>query len=240
MEDFEDIVNNYIKTLIRKNILNIENNLFLKKPYIEDFIIKLSYILDKELLLRNITSLLDNDKITNEELFLIIKNNIELTSDEKKNISGKDGNFGVNGSDLVMYQIKYFRTYQIITELLFESTSNELYYFIMIYIKNKKSEMTIYKKKNFKFKIFNYYMDELFSAYENIVKLMITNNLLKNKEISNKDIKNMFLKKIFSNWYIIYKKDILDCNVNNKVKDYVITNTSLLSNLSKIMCLKNI
>ena len=235
--DFEDVISKYLQTLIRKNIVNIDNNKFLKKPYLENYMIKLSYVLDKELMINKILHMISNDKITKEELFLIIKNNIELSNEDKKNVE----KYFMESSDkvgveLIMYQVKYFRTYQIITELLFEDNDNELYYFIFLYVKNKKSEINFYSKRNFKFNVFNYYLNDLFSSYENIVQ----NYFIKNKlisDISKKDILNLFLKNLFSHWHVIYKKDILEDNINDKIKDYIIENTNILS---KILCMKNV
>jgi hypothetical protein len=49
-------------------------------------------------------------------------------------------------------------------------------------------------------------------------------------------IQNLFLKNIFTNWYNIYKKDILENNVNEKIKEHTIRR----SILSRILCLPNL
>ena len=43
--DFEDVISKYLQTLIRKNIVNIDNNKFLKKPYLENYMIKLFFFI---------------------------------------------------------------------------------------------------------------------------------------------------------------------------------------------------
>ena len=52
---------------------------------------------------------------------------------------------------------------------------------------------------------------------------------------NRKIIKNLFIKNIFLNWYNIYRKDIINNSVDNKIKDYIISK----SFLSKILCFSN-
>jgi hypothetical protein len=238
--DLEILINKYLKTLIRKNILNINNNLFLKKPYLENYIIKLSYVLDKDVLLEKILYLLDHNKINNEELFLIVKNNIELSDIKLKDIekyfleNNIEENINKIAIEIIMYQIKYFRTFHIITEFLFDINNkenyNELYYFILIFIKSNNNEIKILCKNNFKFNIFNNNINDLYISYENIINLLSLN-------ISKKDILNLFLKNLFVNWYNIYKKDILEDKVNNIIKKYEINNKNILL---KMLCYKSL
>lgn len=240
-----DILIKYWKTLSRKNVSNIPTNKFIKKPYLENYIIKLSTTIDNDELNKKILYFIENEKITNDELFLFLSNNINLEHDEKKNIENYFNNNNFNNKDfvklsheIVFYQIKYFRFYQTITELLFDSNSenNELYNFILIYIKNKKLELNNYKKKNVKFNIFYHYIKDLEEQYNNIFKLLIEFNLYNNDDFDNKNINNLFLKNLFINWYNIYKNDISENRVNDKIKDYILTKGLL----SKILCLPNI
>ena len=53
--------------------------------------------------------------------------------------------------------------------------------------------------------------------------------------MDKKEILNLFLKNIFISWYNIYKKDILENKVNDKIKSYSINNNIL----SRILCLPN-
>ena len=72
----KNIILKYWKTLIRKNISNISVNKFIKKPYLENYIIKLvSY--DNDILCKKILDLIESNEITNEELFLYIYFNID-------------------------------------------------------------------------------------------------------------------------------------------------------------------
>ena len=242
--DFEyiekNIITKYWKTLIRKDILNIQINKFIKKPYLENYIIQLSDYLEKDKLQQKIIEMFESNKITNEELFLFLNNNIELTIDDKKKI--EKFLFGIELNDdeyynitieIIDYQIKYFQFYNTITELLFDNKieDNELYNFILIFIKNKNSEIRTYLKKNIKFKIFHYYLTLLYSSFEKIIKVLIEYNLF--SKIDKKEILNLFLKNLFTNWYNIYKKDILENKVNDKIKNYTL-NKSILS---RILCL---
>lgn len=237
-----DIITKYWETLIIKDVSNIKNNKFIKKPYIENYIIKLSCLTDKNELQNKIIEMFECNKITNEELFLFINNNIELCIEEKNKIEKflyiiESDNDNIIYSEflfeIINYQVKYFKFYNTIIELLFDNKceDNELYNFILIFIKNKNSEIKTYLNKNIKFKIFHYYLNDLYLYFDKIVNLLIKYNLF--SEIDKKEMLNLFLKNIFTNWYNIYKKDILENKVNDKIKDYTLNN----SILSRILCL---
>jgi hypothetical protein len=237
-----NVINKYWETLTRKNVLNIQNNKFIKKPYLEKYIINLSCFLDNDELQDEIIEMFESNEITNEELFLFINNNIELSNEQKKKIekyffdielnNDKNSNIAL---EIINYQVKYFRFYNTIIELLFDNKleDNELYNFILIFIKNKNSEIRTYLKKNIKFKIFHYYLNDLYSLFEKIIELLMEYKLF--PKIDKKDILNLFLKNLFINWYNIYKKDILENKVNEKIKNYTINNNIL----SRILCLPN-
>lgn len=239
----EDMIKKYWKTLIRKNISNINNNKFIKKPYLENYIIKLSIIINDKDLTDKIIYLLDNDKINNEELFLFMTNNFEFEN-QKKNIENfflnnnvQNEEFNKLSIEILLYQTRYFRFYQIVNELLFDhdSDDNELYNFILVYIKNKTFEHKNYIKKNIKFAIFYHYIKELENQYVNIFKLLNDYKLL-DSEINQKDIINLFLKNLFINWYNIYKSDVSENIVNEKIKNHVLSKGII----SKLLCLPNL
>jgi len=237
-----NIIHKYWKTLIRKNISNMQSNKFIKKPYLENYIIELSSILDEKILNNKITEMFECNEITNEELYLYVNSNIELSVDDKKNIEKFLFKKNINNSvfldisyKIIDYQIKYFKFYNTITELLFDNQmeDNELYNFILIYIQNKKNDIKNYSKKNIKFNIFYYYVNDLYLSFEYILKLLIEYNLVSN--IDQKEILNLFIKNLFTNWYHIYKKDILENKVNDKIKNYTVSKNIL----SRILCLPN-
>ena len=198
--------------------------------------------MDENILIDNILQYI-NDKINGEEILFLINNNIELKLDEKNKLDlffFNDINeqeielYNQIAMEIILYQIKYFRFYQIISELLFDNDiNNELYNFILIYIKNNKNDIKKYIKINFKFKIFYYYIFKLSQDYNNFFKLLINKKFLNN--CNEKEINNLFLKNLFSHWYNIYKKDIIDNKVTEKTKNFV--NKSILS---KILCMNNI
>ena len=237
----KNILFEYWTTLLRKDVTNIPNNKFIKKPYLENYIIKLSIIFNDTKLEKKILNLIELNHITNEELFLFINNNIELNETDKKNIELYFFNNEVSESynkisvNLIIYQIKYFRFYNTIVELLFDCNEedNELYNFILIFIKNNKNEINKYIKKNIKFNIFYNNIILLFKSFENIIQSLINLNLF---SLTDDDILNIFLKNLFTNWYNIYKKDILNNNVNEKIKDYILKK----SIISTILCLPNV
>jgi hypothetical protein len=243
----KNIILKYWKTLIRKNINNISVNKFIKKPYLENYIITLSGFNNNNILSRKILDLIDSNEITNEELFLYVYFNIELNNEQKKNIElfflnneeiNNDKNEDISEFfiSIITYVIKYFKFYETVTELLFEKNDedNELYNFILLFVKNKKNEINLYLKKNVKFRIFYYYIDDLLDSYETMFNFLIKFELINNCE--KKDILHLFLKNLFTPWYEIYKKDILENNVNEKIKKYAIKNNFL----SRILCSNNI
>jgi hypothetical protein len=239
----ENIIFEYWKTLSRKNISNIQNNKFIKKPYLENYIIKLSINLENKILIKKTLNLLNINKITNEELFLFINNNIDLQNYNKKKVelyfldNISDKSFNKLAIQIIIFQVKYFRFYITITELLFDCDieNNELYNFILIYIKNNNNEITEYCKKNIKFNIFNFYLKDLFLNFQTLFNLLIKYKLFE-KSLEKNDILNLFLKNLFLNWYNIYKKDIIENKINDKIKDYTLKKNLL----STILCLPNI
>jgi len=236
----DNLISKYWLTLLRKNVIDIQNNKFIKKPYLENYIIQLSSTLNNDKLMEDINQLMDCNKITSEELFLFLNNSIELDVTDKKKIElYLFGDHFTNefAIEIIVYQIEYFRVYNTITELLFDCNveDNELYNFILIYIKNKKDEIKMYIKKNIKFNIFCNCLDKLFSSFHHFVLLLIKLKLLE-KEYKKEDILNLFLKNLFSNWYTIYKKDILNNDVAVKIENFVIKK----SILSRILCLPHL
>lgn len=236
----KNIINNYWKTLKRKNISNISVNKFIKKPYIEKYIIDLSVYIDKNELIEKILNLFENNVITNDEILFFINNYIDISNYNKKNIEKiflendiSDDSIKEICIEIILYSIDYFRIYETISELLFncDEENNELYHFIYVYIKNNKKEIKLYVHKNIKFKIFYYYLNDLYNHFIKMNNIFMKNNLICN----NNDYFNNFIKLIFNNWYSIYKKDVMNNHVEIKVQPYIIKKNIF----SRLLCMNN-
>jgi hypothetical protein len=242
----KSIIFKYWRTLSRKSISNILTSRFMKKPYLEKYIIDMTNILNDDNLNNKINEYIDKNIITTEDVILFINNIIELEIDEKKKLDKKflnnpfyDDDINKISIDIILYQIKYFRIYQTIHELIFDNKeeNDEHYYFIFLYVKNKPNEIKQYLKKNINFYIFYYYLNDLYEIFKRIVFFLITTEILKEDVLSSEnDIFNLFLKNLFSNWYNIYKNDILEKKVNEKINKYV----PKKSILSKLACFSTI
>jgi hypothetical protein len=242
----KSIIFKYWRTLSRKSISNILTSRFMKKPYLEKYIIDMTNILNDDNLNNKINEYIDKNIITTEDVILFINNIIELEIDEKKKLDKKflnnpfyDDDINKISIDIILYQIKYFRIYQTIHELIFDNKeeNNEHYYFIFLYVKNKSNEIKQYLKKNINFYIFYYYLNDLYEIFKRIVVFLNTSEILKEDVLSSEnDIFNLFLKNLFSNWYNIYKNDILEKKVNEKINKYV----PKKSILSKLACFSTI
>ena len=123
----------------------------------------------------------------------------------------------------------------IFTELLYDD-KNALYIDIYNYVKNNSTQINSKIKNSFNFQIFYYYSNKLYEKYNDLIKLFIKNNLLEEDEYNELKIKNIFLKNLFSNWYVIYKKNI--DNGINIIDDEGVKKEKRF--LSKLLCINNI
>jgi len=238
----QNIIFKYWRTLPRKSLSNILTSRFMKKPYIEKYIIEMTPFLDDDKLKKKIEEYIDSNKITTEEIMMFINNIMDLESDEKKKLNKiflnnpfYDNDINKVSINIILYQIKYFRIYQMIHELIFDNKedSNEHYYFILLFIKNKSSELKKNIRRNINFHIFYYYLQDLYKTFNLIVKFLTENNIFNNIPTTENDFFNLYLKNLFSNWYNIYKNDILEKHVNDKIGKY----TKRSGFLSKLLCL---
>jgi len=158
----KNIIFKYWRTLPRKTLSNIITSRFMKKPYIEKYIIEMTPFLNDDILREKIHEYIDSNKITTEEIILFINNIIELENDEKKTLSKiflnnpfYDDDINKVSINIILYQIKYFRIYQMIHELIFDNKdeSDEHYYFVLLFINNKSNELKRYIGKNINFHI---------------------------------------------------------------------------------------
>ena len=234
------VVHNYFKTLNRYNVSNIPVNTYIKKPYIEQYIIDISEENKESEINKKIESLIDD--IDSNDYYMYIYNNIDnLTSNEKKKIQKfflskeNDSNKIEFIKAILLFIINYFQYYMIFTELLYDD-KNVLYIDIYNYIKNNSTQINSKIKNSFNFQIFYYYSNKLYEKYNDLIKLFIKNNLLEEDEYNELKIKNIFLKNLFSNWYVIYKKNV--DNGINIIEDEGVKKEKRF--LSKLLCINNI
>ena len=234
------VVHNYLKTLNRYNVSNIPVNTYIKKPYIEQYIIDISEENKESEINKKIESLIDD--IDSNDYYMYIYDNIDnLTSNEKKKIQKfflskeNDSNKIEFSKAILLFITNYFQYYMTFTELLYDN-KNTLYIDIYNYVKNNSTQINSKIKNSFNFQIFYYYSNKLYEKYNCLIKLFIKNNLLEDDEYNELKIKNIFLKNLFSNWYVIYKK-----NVDNGIN--IIDDESAKKEkrfLSKLLCINNI
>lgn len=236
----QKLLSDYIKTLERINHLNVLKNNFLKIPYLENFILKLSKINDDEILIEKILNKLNNKIISNEDICFSVLYYYNLESNEKKKIQYFIYNESEENlmillklkTNIILFIIKYLQFYYIINELLFDQKNinddnddnndnlNELFYCLYLFINSKKYQKQLIKfsKKNIKMKIINILFNELFNIYLKIYDIFEKNELIK----INNDIEkfNYFINKILQPWFNHYKKYIENDELNNIIQKF--------------------
>lgn len=197
------VVKNYLTTLVRHDVPTIPMNIYLRKPYIESYIIIVSDVHEKY----------EELEIDDNDFYMYIYDNISLNTNEKKVIqnyiisNGDDTNNKKRLIEILLLFIQsYFKYYMIITELLYEKL-DELYDDIFSYVNNDNENINYKINHSFNFQIFYYYTNKLLKEYENMVKILIRYKLLERDGLSETDIRNLFIKNLFSNWYAVYKKN---------------------------------
>ena len=147
------IITEYIKTIKRYNNINVPKNNFLKNPYIENYLIKISYTENDYDLIKKILVLLNDDVITNEDILFVINYYLDITKDEKNKIfkflNNTDSNLLMkNFIEIIIFNIRYFRFYLILVELLFDTKyeDDELYFYLYLLNENDKKKIKFYSK----------------------------------------------------------------------------------------------
>jgi len=229
------LVNNYLRTLGRYKINNIPINKYVKKPYIEQYIIDMANENNESEIINKIDLIIED--IDTNDFCMYIYDNIDITSNEKKIIqknildSNNDNNKYELIKNILLFIINYYQYYMIITELLYDN-DELLYIDIYNYIKNDSNK----NKNNLNFQILNYYSNNLYEKYIFLINIFIKNKLLDKNEYNELKIKNLFFKNLFSNWYLLYKKNI-DNGINIKQDEEVKKEKKLLS---RLLCINNI
>jgi hypothetical protein len=229
------LIDDYINTISRLTINTLPKNNYLKLPFVDDILLKLTYINNDYELIDKITNKLIKKNISNEDLTFIINYFFILTKEQKNNIfkyfnNDVDNNLLRNNIEIVLFNIKYTRLYLIIIEFLFDNNieDDELYFYLYILINNNKDDIEKYSKKYFKFRIISFYFQELFSFYKKIYKFMFSKELI--EEHSEKKLFHNIIKICLFNWYKIYLKDIDTKNVDIRINKFIIKKKSILSN----------
>jgi hypothetical protein len=237
----QSILFKYWETLCIKKIVNIPSNKYLKKPYLEEYIIDLSKYIKKEELYENIKNKI-NDNLAKEDIIIFISNMIDFDMNEKKifqkfvykkKTSKEQNNFI---SNVIYFIIIYYRFYMTITEFLFDSRKEdiELYQFIFLLIKNNKDDIQKKRDKDLNFNIFFYCFKKLLNEYLKIMDYLISNDLY--RPVDKVEIFNNFFQKVFCHWYEQYKKDIVDNNIINKIGESVIDKPKKSRFFSNLLC----
>ena len=78
------LITDYIQTLERIDHLNILKSNYLKNPYLENFILKLSKINEDEKLIEEIINKINYKIISNEDICFSINYYLKLETNEKK------------------------------------------------------------------------------------------------------------------------------------------------------------
>jgi hypothetical protein len=231
----KNLVDNYINTISRFTISNIPKNNYLKLPYNDEILLKLTSINNDYELIDKITNKLIKKNLSNEDILFVINQFFILTKEQKNNIfkflnNDHDNNLLRNNIEIILFNIKYTRLYLIIIEFLFDNKieDNELYFYFYILINNNKEDLEIYTNKYFKFRIISFYFQELFTFYKKIYKSLYSNNLI--EECNEKKLFHNLIKTCLYNWYKIYLKDIENKNVNNKIDIFIIKKKSIFNN----------
>ena len=164
----KELLNNYIPTL-KRHFKKNENYNFFKPPFFEKFVLKLSLINTDTELISDIIDKINNNIISNEDIYF----SINYYYNFPKNIKSSIQKFIFHSNDaihikfkanVVLLNVKYFQYYYFLNELLFnENNSNsqndknnsnsqndknnsnndinhELFYTIYLFLKNNDSE----------------------------------------------------------------------------------------------------
>lgn len=232
------IITEYIKTIKRYNNIKVPKNNFLKNPYIENYLIKISYIENDYDLIKKILVLLNDDVITNEDILFVINYYLDITKDEKNKIfkflNNTDTNLLMkNFIEIIIFNIRYFRFYLILVELLFDTKfeDDELYFYLHLLNENNKKKNKFYSKKYLNFKIIYELYSILIENYDKINIFLIKNSLIEKEKNSN------LFKNLFKGWFDIYLNDSGTENIDNKISKFIIKKQNIFS---KIICNNNI
>ena len=218
----KNLLTNYIPTLKRYFLNNNEFKYF-KNPFIEKFIFKLVLIHNDEDLISKIIDKINDDIITNEDIFFSFNYYCDFSKKEKFQIQKFLNDFEENEmilvkfkTNIILFLIKYYQYFYVINELLYDNNEEELFYAIYLFSKNNENDIKNYSKKYFKMKIFFYLMDDLLKIYKKNIEILTKNDI-----IHDLNSFKIFVKNIFFNWHLHYKSSLENDsfeNIQNKFK----------------------
>jgi hypothetical protein len=233
-EQLNTLIEDYLYTLERYKIHNIPENLYIKKPYIEEYIMAFSKFYRVEILKIKIMEKMEDEEISKEDIQTILSFLYPFTKEDKTLIQKyvyeeisfdklKESSFIYS---LFILQIKYFQFYMLMIDLFYNRQHHQqLSEDIYLWIENNDSKMKRYfrncqrEKKTYQissYVVFYNLLNELFVFYEKTLELL-QNELKVIFQFSKKN-RFLFIQLIFSPWYEnVYKKEKM--NEKNEFKE---------------------
>lgn len=230
-EQLNTLIEDYLYTIERFKIHNIPENLYIKKPYMEEYMIGLSKFYRIEIIKVKIVEKIEDEEISKEDISTLLSFLYPFTKEDKvliqKYLFEKVTFEKVEESSFIfslfILQIKYFQFYMLMIDLFYNRQHHtQLSDDIYLWIENNESKMKKYfrscqkDKKTYEissFVVFYNLLNELFLHYEKTLELL-QNELNVIFQFSKKN-RYLFIQLIFSPWYEnIYKKQKENNNKN--------------------------
>lgn len=245
-EQLNTLIEDYLYTIERFKIHNIPENLYIKKPYIEDYMMGLSKFYRNEIIKVKIVEKIEDEEISKEDISTLLSFLYPFTKEDKvfiqKFLFEKVTFEKVEESSfifsLIILQIKYFQFYMLMIDLFYnrqhhQQLSDDIY----LWIENNEVKMKRYfrscqrEKKTYEissFVVFYNLLNELFLYYEKTLELL-QNELNVIFQFSKKN-RYLFIQLIFSPWYEnVYKKQKENQKENQKKENESDIKKSLFS-----------
>ncbi len=229
------LINEYCKTLARKELKDIPNHQYIKKPYLESYIISLATIVNEELLTEQINKKFKNGDIQIEEVFLFVKTWIELSTNEKRALQSillkdfRESEKIVVG--ILIYVVYYFQLYMLSVEFLYDNAveNEDLFKYIEQIMRKQMSKIKSLEKNNIHLFMFHIQFEKVLNSYVSLFKLLVKEKLIE-EDMSEEDVRNSFLRHTFANWYEVLKKRNKEGKLNSKPSKWY----------SKLLCIPHI
>ena len=230
------LMNEYFKTLSRKEIKDIPNHQYIKKPYLENYIISLSTIINDDLLKEDVSKKFINGEIEVEEVFLFVKTWIELSVVEKRKLQNLLLKQFIFSEKIVLsiisFVVYYFQFYMLSVEFLYDNSleNEDLFKYIEHLMRKQSRKMNNIEKKNIQLFMFHSQFEKVLNSYIFLFQTFVKENLIE-ENLSEEDIRNSFLRHTFANWYEVLKK---------KSKEGILENNKKKSWFSRLLCIPHV